>query len=159
MRTQTQPAPAFWPTLFSDRLRLAALVLSLVGAANAAYLSWSEVFDQSVVCLSGGGCDVVRTSIYSELYGVPVAVLGLGAYLISLALLAAEPRLEPAAEYAPLAVFGLSLVGVLFSLYLQYVSLAILNAVCNYCVVNAVTMSLLLAVASVRLWRRFSADE
>lgn len=137
-----------------DWLRWTGLALSLLGAADSAYLTWVKLAKSTVLfCAEGGGCDSVNNSIYSEINGIPIAILGLGAYLAIAAVLALEDRAGALATYGPLAVFGLALTGTLYSAYLTYVELFILHAVCPYCVVSAVLITAILILAVVRLWR------
>ena len=71
----------------SDRsLRLAAGLVALAGLAVAGYLTWVHFDDGALVCGAGGGCETVQESEYAEIAGIPVAVLGLGAYAVVLGL-------------------------------------------------------------------------
>ena len=104
-------------------------------------------------CAEGGGCESVNSSIYSEINGIPIAILGLGAYLAIAALLTLEKRVGALETYGPLAVFGLALTGTLYSAYLTYVELFVLRAVCPYCVASAVLITAIFILAVVRFWR------
>ena len=66
------------------------------------------------LCVGNHGCITVNNSIYSEIYGIPVSVFGIVAYLAIAGILLLEPRLKLAKENGPLAVFGISLAGVAF---------------------------------------------
>ena len=95
-----------------DWLRWASVALALLGAADSAYLTWVKlVKTQALFCVEGGGCDTVNNSIYSEINGIPIAILGLGVYLAIALLLALEDRAGALETYGPLAVFGLALTG------------------------------------------------
>jgi len=137
----------------SSRLRLISLALALLGLAVSLYLTWVKVARTSVFCGGVGDCEAVNSSIYAQINGMPVAVLGAGAYLAMAVLLFMEPRGQLWAEWAPLAVFGLGLTGTLYSAYLTYIELAVLHAVCPYCVVSAICITSILALSVVRLWR------
>lgn len=137
----------------SSRLRLISLALALIGLAVSLYLTWVKVARTSAFCGGVGDCEAVNSSIYAQINGVPVAVLGAGAYLAMAVLLFMEPRGQLWAEWAPLAVFGLGLTGTLYSAYLTYIELAVLHAVCPYCVVSAVCITAIFAISVVRLWR------
>ena len=137
----------------SDRLRWASLVLAAVGAADSLYLTWVKLANTQAFCSGVGDCEAVNTSIYSEIRGVPVAILGLAAYAAIALVLALEGRLRLAADYGPLAVFGLALTGTLYSAYLTYVEFFVINAICPYCVVSALVITSLLILAIVRLAR------
>lgn len=115
----------------SDRLlRIGAALVALVGIAVAGYLTWAHYADQTVICVAGGGCEKVQSSEYAELLGVPVATLGLLAYVTILALIAWD------APLARLGAASLAFFGLLFSLYLLVVQAFVIEAFCIWCVVN-----------------------
>ncbi len=93
-----------------------------------------------------GGCEVVQSSEYAKVAGVPVALVGLVGYLALLA-----TALSRAPEAAAVAV-ALALGGLGFAAYLLYVQLAVLDAVCIWCVASDVVMALLATAAGWRLW-------
>jgi uncharacterized membrane protein len=125
----------------SDRtLRLLAAVVALAGVAVAGYLTWSHYAGGSVVCPVGGGCETVQESEYAKLAGIPVAVLGLSAYVAILALVAWD------APVARLAAAALSLTGLLFSFYLLVVQLFVIDAICVWCLANDVVIAPALAL-------------
>jgi len=125
----------------SDRaLRVAAAVVALAGLGVAAYLTWAHYADASVICVSGGGCEAVQTSSYSEIAGIPVAALGVAAYAAVLALVAWD---TPSAR---LGAASLALVGLLFSSYLLALQLFAIDALCIWCVVNDIVIAPALAV-------------
>jgi uncharacterized membrane protein len=131
----------------SDRaLRLAAAVLALAGAAIAGYLTWAHYAHETVACpIGGGGCETVQESRYAELAGIPVALLGLALYLVVLGLLAWD------GPPAPSIVAALTLAGLAFALYLLVVQLAVIDAICAWCVANDVVIALLALTAVARL--------
>jgi uncharacterized membrane protein len=83
--------------------------------------------------------------------GVPIAFLGLGAYLVVLALLYLENHAGFWQENVSLLVFGISLVGVIFSAYLTYLEIWVIHAICPYCVVSAIGMLALFVASILRL--------
>jgi uncharacterized membrane protein len=122
-------------------------VLALIGVGIAGYLTYIHYAGIKPICLSGGGgCEKVQSSRWSELAGIPVAVLGLAGYvaiLLSLAL----PE-----DIGQLAAALLSLVGAGFSLYLTYTELFEIHAICQWCVASAALMVLLAIVSVARVW-------
>ena len=131
-----------------SRLRAAGLALALAGIAIAGYLTWVHYADTQSVCVGGGGgCERVQTSDYAELAGIPVAVLGLAAYAALLAAFALP------GQTALLGAAFVSLGGFAFSLYLTYVELFVIDAICQWCIASAVVMTLLAATAVTRYWR------
>ncbi|HEY6031921.1 MAG TPA: vitamin K epoxide reductase family protein [Gaiellaceae bacterium] len=132
----------------SDRaLRAAITLLALAGAGIAAYLTWVHYHPGALVCLSGGGCETVQKSRYSELVGIPVALLGLVSYVVLGASAFVRGVLAAAAAAA------IALAGLVFALWLVYVQAAILDAWCNWCVASDVVLALLTVACVVRVWR------
>ncbi len=136
-------------------LRRAGIVLSVLGLIVAGYLIFFKIFPNSTLCIGAGGCETVNNSVYSEVWGIPVAAFGAAAYAAMLGLLAFENRISILTEWGPMLVFGLALAGTLYSAYLTYVELAIIHAVCPYCVASAVIITLILIVSAFRLRRYF----
>lgn len=138
-----------------NALRWASLALATLGTIDSVYLLIYKYTSNDKLCLGSGDCATVNYSPYSEIYGIPVALLGIIGYVIMLAILALEPRWEPARQHGRLALFGLSLVGLLFSAYLTYIEAAILHAYCPFCVASAIIIAILFALATVRLIKSF----
>ena len=125
----------------SDRAsRLAAAIVALAGIAVAGYLSWAHYADSAVVCIAGGGCETVQESDYAAIAGVPVAVLGLIAYAVILALIAWD------APIARLSAATIALLGLLFGAYLLALQLFVIDAICVWCLANDVLIAPALAV-------------
>ena len=133
----------------NDReLRLAAAALSVLGIGIAGYLSWARAAGESLACpISGGGCETVQRSSYSELAGIPVAYLGLAAYVALLVLVLRDSEAARAAA----AVVALS--GAAFAAYLLVVQLVVIDAVCVWCVASDLTIGLLAVATTWRLLR------
>ena len=124
-------------------LTAAVAALSIAGAAIAGYLTWVHYAALEPFCVGGGGaCERVQSSPYAELAGVPVAVVGLAGYLAILASLALRE---------PSATAFLALAGAGFSAYLTYVEVAVIDAICQWCVASAVVMTATAAAAVARL--------
>jgi uncharacterized membrane protein len=129
-------------------LRLLLGVLGLLGLAVSAYLTTVHFSGEDPVCLAGGGgCTVVQDSEYAELAGIPVPLLGLGGYLTVL-LAAALPG-----DVGRFGGLFAGIVGFSFSLYLTYLELFEIEAICQWCVASAVLMTLILLVAAWRALR------
>jgi uncharacterized membrane protein len=135
----------------SDRLRLAAIVISAVGIAIAGYLTYVHYAGISPVCEIAHGCEKVQTSEWSKVAGVPVAVLGLIGYVGILAALFVP------GEAAATAAAGMALVGAGFSAYLTYREVFTIDAICIWCVASAILMTLLAILTVVRLARQSPA--
>lgn len=133
-------------------LRKSLIALNIIGLLDSAYLTWVKSVEKGV-CGVSGGCEVVNTSQYSSIAGVPIAVLGGGAYLVMLAILLLETRRGFFELNGPLLVFGISLAGVLYSVYLTYLELYVIRAICPFCVLSAVVLTLILILSVRRVQR------
>jgi uncharacterized membrane protein len=128
-----------------------SILLAALGAADALYLLIFKLSNNNKMCLGNGGCSTVNSSSYSELFGIPVSLYGLLAYLVIIAIILLEPRWKLAAAQGPLAIFAITLGGVLFSAYLTYIELYVIFAICPFCIISAVVITLLFIIAIVRL--------
>ncbi len=132
---------------YSDGVRRAVIVLSVVGIGIAGYLTWVHYAGLEVVCLAGGGgCEKVQSSDYAELAGVPVALLGLFGYVGILGSVLFLPD-----DTGRLASAFLALVGFGFSMYLTWAELFRIHAICQWCVASAVILTALTILTLLRL--------
>jgi uncharacterized membrane protein len=134
-------------------LRIGAFLIAAVGFFDALYLSWVKLAHTEVFCGGSNNCSTVNNSRFADIYGVPIAYLGLGAYIVILILLFLEGQNNSWGEYFPMVIFGMSLIGTLYSIYLTYVEIAVIKAICPYCIVSAIMMVLLLVTSIFRLAR------
>jgi uncharacterized membrane protein len=126
------------------RLRAPIAAACRVGAAIAAYLTYVHYAHTAPICTTGG-CETVQKSKYAELAGVPVALLGLITYVVLLAL-----AFVRGLNAAVAGVF-VALVGVAFSGYLLWAQLGPIDAICQWCLGNDVTIAVVAALYVVRL--------
>jgi uncharacterized membrane protein len=132
------------------RLRAAIALVALAGAAVAAYLVYARYTHTQIACTTGG-CDTVQHSRYARLAGVPVAVLGLAAYLAIFAT-ALSARVEAAAIAAAIALGGLA-----FAIYLIVIQVAVIDAICQWCLASDAILAVL-AVLTVERLRRLAGS-
>ena len=134
-------------------LKRASLLLALAGLAISLYLSYVKLADAEVVCAASGpiNCEVVQNSVWSRLAGVDVALLGALAWLVMGAILLLETRVDLLAGHGALLVFGISLFGFLFSMWLIYVQGGILQAWCLWCLAHELVMTLMFLASAARL--------
>lgn len=126
-------------------MRLAAIVVAVVGLGIATYLTIVHYAGGSPVCAIAHGCATVQKSDYAKLAGVPVAVIGMVGYLGILASLVRDT------EATRTAAAFLSIGGLGFSGWLTYVEVAELNAICIWCVASAICMALLAGLTIARV--------
>jgi uncharacterized membrane protein len=127
-------------------LQRAIAFVAALGVGVATYIAIADSAGGAPVCLAGGsGCRTVASSSYSHLLGVNVAVFGILAYLLLLACAFF------ASDAARLGGFVVALGGFGFSVYLTYIELFRIEAVCHWCVASAVLMTVLFALNATRL--------
>lgn len=132
-------------------LRIVLIVLATIGTGWAAYLTYVHYSGSVPVCsIKGNPCAQVQKSVYSELAGVPVALIGAIGYLVILGTL-----LAPEDERTRFATAALALGGFGFSVYLTYREVFSLKKICEDCVASAVIMTLLMCLA---VWRFLRVD-
>jgi uncharacterized membrane protein len=131
--------------------------LAMAGLADALYLLTVHWGWWQAVCLGVGECEVVNTSIYSQLFGIPVALLGAFTYaaLLATSVLIARAAFE---EYARRAQFFIAALGVAFSVYLTYIEVFVLHTICPWCVLSAILLTII-AVLSGLEFRALSLRE
>jgi uncharacterized membrane protein len=129
----------------------AASVISGLGILLAAYLTWVHYNTGSLVC-GLGDCHTVQASEYATIGPIPVALLGLGMYAI--VCLANAFGLARPARAMSLAVvaFGVLLAGTLYAVYLTWLEVAVIRAICQWCVASAILSVALLIVQSAIVW-------
>jgi uncharacterized membrane protein len=132
-------------------LRIVLIVITTIGLGWATYLTYVHYSGEAPFCsLKGNPCEQVQTSVYSELAGVPVALIGAIGYLVILGSLLASDG-----ETGRFVTAALSLGGFGFSLYLTYREVFTLNKICEDCVASAVIMTIL---ACLSVWRYLRGD-
>src|SRR5512146_2499183 len=97
-----------------------SLALAVLGVLVSIYMTIYKLTENPNMCLGNGGCSVVNSSKYASLYGIPVAVIGVGGYLVILLILWMESRNAFLTTNGTMVVFGLALLGFIFTLYLVY---------------------------------------
>jgi uncharacterized membrane protein len=140
--------------IWLDRIQL---LLIVAGIGIASYLTYVKLFDVKPYCAGVGNCEAVQTSPYAELLGVPVAIWGLLSYLGLLALfLVKRADWRGFGHLARQATFLATLIGVMYSAYLTYLELFVINEICPWCVASALVMTALFVLAILDV---FSTDE
>jgi uncharacterized membrane protein len=134
-------------------LRLGVAVLALIGAGIAGYLTYTHFKGTVPVCLTSG-CEVVQRSRWSKMFGIPVALLGLLAYL---SIVATTTVRHPLAKQAG-ATMAVTALG--FNAYLLYVQAYDIGRYCTWCVSNEIVSAILAPVALAwLLWQPKDAPE
>ena len=125
-------------------LRIALGAVAILGLACASYLTAVRAEGRSPTCVIGGGCTTVQQSEYSELAGVPVAWLGIAAYVGLLVAASLPGQLGRALGlFTAVVSFG-------FSAWLTYAELFLIEAVCAWCVTSAILVTIALVITVMR---------
>jgi uncharacterized membrane protein len=125
-----------------DRLASARrdiLGFSAIGAASMAYLMYVHFKPSgSSLCDFGDGfsCDIVNKSVYAEIFGVPVSLLGLVYFA---AVFAVAYRKELFAKYVG-EVQAATVASLVFGLYLTWVEVFLLGSICVFCELSKIMM-------------------
>ena len=135
----------------TKRMIIAALALGGVGLAT--YLAMYKLGYIGTLACGTGGCETVQFSRWATLLGLPVAVWGVGFYLalFGVALLGTTERFVEA-PWVSHALLVLTSWGMIFSAWLTYLELYVINAICRFCVVSAVLVTVTFLVAVLE-WR------
>lgn len=126
------------------------LVLATVGLVISGYLVLKTEDPSSVICSLGGGCETVLSSRYARIGPVSVAWLGVGWYLISLAIIWLTDfsrRLKPTF----LTVWATG--GLVFSLYLLYLEAFVIKDYCTWCLGSLIIVALIFGISFVKINR------
>ncbi|MEO1165127.1 MAG: vitamin K epoxide reductase family protein [Chloroflexota bacterium] len=131
-----------------------ALLFVVAGLVISGYLSYAKLFSVQTVCTQGEqfSCSLVQNSLYSELYGIPIAYLGFGLYCLIGLTLILENRVGFLVDYGRLLLFLMGIVGWVFSMWLVYVQGAILGAWCQWCLAHEFNFTLLFGTILYLLW-------
>jgi uncharacterized membrane protein len=131
-----------------------SVALAVLGLLVSIYMTIYKVTSNNSMCLGSGDCSTVNASKYSEVNGIPVAVIGVLGYAAILAVHYFENRNRFFKQNGTLIIFGMALTGFLFTLWLIYVEVAILRALCPFCVTSQTAMTLIFIIAVIRLIRQ-----
>ena len=134
------------------RMIIAALALGGVGLAT--YLAMYKLGYIGTLACTIGSCETVNLSRWATFIGIPVAVWGLGFYVVlfGVALLGTMERFANA-TWVSHALLVLTAWGVAFSAWLTYLELYVIHAICMFCVISAILITVTFLVAVLE-WRR-----
>lgn len=125
------------------KLPIVAVIVALIGVADAVYLTVHHYTAEPVPCGAAFDCEMVLTSPYAEIAGFPLAAFGAAAYFIafSLALLAAF------GDRRMWKLFGVQVtLMAAFTGWLVYVQAFLIGAFCQFCLISAATTATLFVI-------------
>ena len=122
-------------------ITLFIIILGLCGMAVSGYLTYGYVVNAAIGCPFNADCDLVQASPYAYMWGVPVPLLGLLMYaaltLMGILLFLKKAEWE---NIISLGIYGISLAGVIFTLYLYYLEIFVLHAFCSWCIASSIVI-------------------
>lgn len=143
------------------------MVVSFLGFVDASYLTAKHYLGTALTCALFEGCDVVTTSKYSEILGVPVSLLGAVYYFSVFIFVAYYLDSQKFRSLPPKGLIGslslaayASMAGFAASIAFMYIQFFVLKALCIYCLFSALTSTLLfIAGGSMLLYSKKMRDQ
>src|SRR3989344_5555154 len=130
--------------LLKDPVKLIIVSLSLIGIGIMGYLTYIHYANASSFCdfSETVSCDIVTTSIYSEILGIPISIMGLG-YFVLVAFLSLFSKSKRLYRY----IFFLTVLMIIPSLYFSFLEVSVIKAVCILCESSKALMLLILGLS------------
>ena len=134
----------------SDGISWLIPVLSVVGIGVAGYLSYVEINQVEAICGPIGNCNSVQQSSYATLFGIlPIGILGILGYLAVIILwFAGNLESELWQNRFNTLLWVVTLIGMLFSIYLTFLEPFVIGATCIWCISSAIIMTILFLLAT-----------
>ncbi|HEY4484563.1 MAG TPA: vitamin K epoxide reductase family protein [Candidatus Paceibacterota bacterium] len=120
-------------------------VFSLIGFLDATYLTIQHYNNGILPCLIFSGCDKVTSSSYAKIAGIPVSLLGAGYYFIVFVL--SISYFDTSNKKVLSMLKTLPTAGFVATLWFLFLQLFIIKAICFYCIISAITSTLLFVLA------------
>jgi uncharacterized membrane protein len=120
------------------------MVLGIIGFIDSLYLLTEHFSDAGVVCGGSDECNLVLTSEYATLFGIPVAIFGIFYYatiIILMTIIMDKTKKHLKAPTKLLLIF--SPLGLIASMWFTYLQAFVINAYCTYCLVSAATSTII----------------
>jgi uncharacterized membrane protein len=127
--------------------------IAALGICVATYIFIADSTAGAPTCVVGGGCETVAHSSYSHIAGINIAVFGIIGWVLILA------TTFFGNDYARLGGFLVALGGFGFSIYLTYLQIWNIEAICPWCVSDAVLMTIVFILNTTRLIGYVGTDE
>ncbi len=132
-----------------------SLFLILIGTLVSGYLTYVKLTAEPMLCIEGSvfNCATVQNSAWASIMGVPIAYLGLAMYLILGGITLLENAGDFMRENSLLLQFIIGLFAWLYSMWLVYVQVVLLQALCQWCLTHELVITILFGIICYRLWQ------
>lgn len=137
-----------------DKRRRLITLLAVLGIFVSGYLTYTHYSGEPIICGGQSSCEDVNNSRFAFIGPIPVSGLGLAAYIALLILSLIKSDQER--QWPAILTFGIALIGVMFQWYLFYIEIAVLHAICYWCVSSQILITLIFILA---LPRRTAIEE
>ena len=133
------------------RLTQITILLIAIGLLVSIYMTIYKITSNENMCIGSKDCSIVNASRFSEVNGVPVAVIGIAGYTALLAVQLLEKKPGFFQQNGTMIFFGIAVTGFLFTAYLIFVEVSLLKAYCPFCITSQVSMTLIFIISVIRL--------
>jgi uncharacterized membrane protein len=131
---------------------ITALIASIIGFIDSAYLAIIKLINAPIYCTPGlGDCASVQNSQWSTILGIPIAVLGALAYLALIGCYLFESKNAFIGRNSTYILFGISFFGFIYSMFLTWLELFVIHAICQWCMLSALCMTIIFIATIIRL--------
>ncbi|MDO8581624.1 MAG: vitamin K epoxide reductase family protein [bacterium] len=133
----------------NNRLLYAIGICSFLGIAVSLYLTWVHYSTGPTFCKIGGAinCDLVNRGPYGEILGFPVSGIGFLGYVFIAALALLLLSKNKNARIILTLLRTATTLGFLFSLWLLYLELFVILAVCPFCMISLLLITIITTLA------------
>jgi len=138
-------------TQFGWGFPIGFFVFAILGFLDSSYLTLKHFKGEALTCSLTSGCNTVTSSVYSEIFGIPVALFGVIYYLIMLFGFVLFVDRKDCSVVRWMSWF--SIAGLFASTYFIILQLFVLDAICQYCMFSAFTSYSLFAFGMYYLWK------
>lgn len=133
-------------------------ILSFLGFADASYLTAEHFLTLPLPCALNG-CETVLSSKYAMFGPIPTSVLGVVYYLTVLFLTIYILTSEGSPKNIAWIILGITTIGLLMSFFFFYLQIAVIHALCMYCLGSALTTVLLFTSSIFLIKFSYSKNE
>jgi len=135
----------------SKRSLIIIWIAGIVGFLDASYLTLIKFTKTPLYCTPGlGDCHTVNASSWSELWGIPIAAFGAVTYAVVILILLLGKQNGWINRYQNLILFGVSFTGFLYSMFLTYLELFVIHAICQWCMLSALSITVIMIAVITR---------
>ncbi len=138
----------------TDTVFKAIAFFAAVGFAISIYMTLAH-YDSASICAAavGNSCDAVNKSRFSEIFGMPIPVIGIGGYLALFLTSIVKIKNNQLFKDLNFYIFLMALVGFGFTVYLNYLEFFELKTICYICTVSALCITFIFMLSIIGLNR------